>query len=40
MTLQSEPIARAGMLIRKPVAVVFDAFIDPGDYKQILVHEK
>ena len=29
MTLQSEPIARAGMLIRKPVAVVFDAFIDP-----------
>ena len=29
MTLQSEPIARAEMLIRKPAAIVFNAFVDP-----------
>ncbi|HEU4700771.1 MAG TPA: SRPBCC family protein, partial [Gemmatimonadales bacterium] len=29
MTLGTEPIARATMLIRRPVAVVFDAFVDP-----------
>jgi len=29
MNLQSEPIARAEMLIRKPAAVVFEAFVDP-----------
>jgi len=27
--MQSEPIARAEMLIRKPAAVVFNAFVDP-----------
>lgn len=27
--LQTEPVARAEMLIRKPVAEVFEAFIDP-----------
>lgn len=27
--MQSEPVARAEMLIRKPVAEVFEAFIDP-----------
>lgn len=27
--LQSEPIARTHMLIRKPVAEVFEAFVDP-----------
>ncbi len=27
--LHTEPVARAEMLIRKPVAEVFDAFIDP-----------
>jgi len=27
--MQSEPIARAEMLIRKPSAVVFNAFVDP-----------
>ena len=29
MTDRNQPIATAQMLIRKPVAVVFDAFIDP-----------
>jgi uncharacterized protein YndB with AHSA1/START domain len=29
MALNTEPIARAEMLIRRPVAVVFDAFVDP-----------
>lgn len=29
MTLKDEPIARAEMLIRRPVAEVFEAFIDP-----------
>jgi uncharacterized protein YndB with AHSA1/START domain len=29
MSLQQEPIARAHVLIRKPVDVVFEAFIDP-----------
>jgi uncharacterized protein YndB with AHSA1/START domain len=29
MTLQADPIARAQMLIRKPAAVVFEAFVDP-----------
>jgi uncharacterized protein YndB with AHSA1/START domain len=29
MILQDEPIARAEMLIRKPAANVFEAFIDP-----------
>ena len=29
MTLQDDPIARAQMLIRKPAAVVFEAFVDP-----------
>ena len=29
MTLHTEPVARARMLIRKPVAEVFEAFVDP-----------
>lgn len=29
MTLQNLPVARAQMLIRKPVAEVFEAFVDP-----------
>jgi len=29
MELQSEPIARAEMLIRRPAAEVFEAFVDP-----------
>ena len=29
MTLQNAPMARAQMLIRKPVAEVFEAFVDP-----------
>lgn len=29
MNLQAEPVARAEMLIRKPLATVFDAFVDP-----------
>jgi uncharacterized protein YndB with AHSA1/START domain len=29
MSLQHPPIARASMLIRKPVSVVFEAFVDP-----------
>jgi uncharacterized protein YndB with AHSA1/START domain len=29
MTLQNAPVAKAQMLIRKPVAEVFEAFIDP-----------
>jgi uncharacterized protein YndB with AHSA1/START domain len=29
MELQSEPVARTQMLIRRPVAEVFEAFIDP-----------
>ena len=29
MTLQNVPIAKAHMLIRKPVAEVFEAFVDP-----------
>lgn len=29
MTLQNAPIAKAQMLIRKPVAEVFEAFVDP-----------
>lgn len=29
MSLQSAPIAKAQMLIRKPVAKVFEAFVDP-----------
>jgi hypothetical protein len=28
--LKDVPIARTGMLIRKPVAEVFEAFVDPG----------
>jgi uncharacterized protein YndB with AHSA1/START domain len=30
MSLQQAPIARAHMLIRRPVDVVFESFIDPG----------
>jgi uncharacterized protein YndB with AHSA1/START domain len=30
MTLKAEPVARAVMLIRRPVAEVFEAFVDPG----------
>lgn len=29
MKLQAEPIARTGMLIRKPAEEVFEAFVDP-----------
>lgn len=29
MTLNGEPVARAQMLIRRPVAEVFEAFVDP-----------
>jgi len=29
MALQDAPIAKAQMLIRKPVAEVFEAFVDP-----------
>jgi len=29
MTHQNAPIAKAQMLIRKPVAEVFEAFVDP-----------
>jgi uncharacterized protein YndB with AHSA1/START domain len=29
MKLQNAPMAKAQMLIRKPVAEVFDAFVDP-----------
>ncbi len=29
MTLRTEPVARAQMLIRRPVAEVFEAFVDP-----------
>lgn len=29
MSLDTEPIARAHMLIRRPAAVVYDAFVDP-----------
>jgi uncharacterized protein YndB with AHSA1/START domain len=29
MTLQNAPVAKAQMLIRKPVAEVFEAFVDP-----------
>jgi uncharacterized protein YndB with AHSA1/START domain len=29
MSLRQEPIARAHMLIRRPVTVVFEAFLDP-----------
>ncbi|HSB08287.1 MAG TPA: SRPBCC family protein [Blastocatellia bacterium] len=29
MRLQNEPVARAGMLIRRPAAEVFEAFVDP-----------
>ena len=28
-TLKAEPIAKAAMLIRKPIAAVFEAFLDP-----------
>ena len=30
MTLKAEPVARTQMLIRRPVADVFNAFVDPG----------
>lgn len=30
MTLKAEPVARTEMLIRRPVATVFEAFVDPG----------
>jgi uncharacterized protein YndB with AHSA1/START domain len=30
LRLTEVPVARTGMLIRKPVAEVFDAFVDPG----------
>ena len=29
MTLKTDPVARAEMLIRRPVAEVFEAFVDP-----------
>ena len=29
MTLQNAPIVKVQMMIRKPVAEVFDAFVDP-----------
>ena len=29
MTMQAEPVTRAEMLIRRPVAEVFEAFVDP-----------
>lgn len=30
MTLKAEPVARTEMLIRRPVADVYEAFVDPG----------
>jgi hypothetical protein len=30
LTLKRVPVAKTGMLIRRPVAEVFAAFIDPG----------
>jgi uncharacterized protein YndB with AHSA1/START domain len=30
LNLKRVPVAKTGMLIRKPVAEVFEAFIDPG----------
>lgn len=30
MTLKTEPVARTQMLIQRPVAEVFEAFVDPG----------
>lgn len=30
MEFQRQPVARASLLIRKPVAEVFEAFVDPG----------
>jgi uncharacterized protein YndB with AHSA1/START domain len=29
MTLQAEPVARTHMLIRRPIDIVFEAFVDP-----------
>ena len=40
LQLTQAPIAKAEMLIRKPVAEVFEAFVDPGNYRQVLVHQK
>lgn len=30
MTLESAPVARAQVMIRRPAAEVFEAFVDPG----------
>ena len=37
LQLTQAPIAKAEMLIRKPVAEVFEAFVDPEIYPQVLV---
>ena len=36
MTLQNAPIAKAQMLIRKPVDEVFEAFVDPATTTKLI----
>ncbi len=40
LQLTQAPVAKAGMLIRRPVAEVFEAFVDPEITPQVLVHQK
>ena len=35
-----QPVAKAGMLIRKPVAEVFEALVNPRDHVQVLVQQR
>jgi len=37
LQLTQAPIAKAEMLIRKSVAEVFEAFVESGNYPQVLV---
>jgi hypothetical protein len=40
LQLKQVPIAKTGMLIRKPVADVFEAFIKPRHHHEVLVHQE
>jgi uncharacterized protein YndB with AHSA1/START domain len=40
MEITQTPIAKAEMLIRRPVAKVFESFIDPAITIQILVYQR
>jgi hypothetical protein len=40
LRLTHVPITKTGMLVRKPVADVFEAFVNPDITTQFLVHQK